>query len=187
MQRLNLTTTQVRAALPRVSVGLAKYEWLQKELPLRNVSSDGEYQKRFGGFYRVRRNSEWRTAFFRILERAKSSPVSFGEALRALHVATGRVEASFASKLVATLDPAQPVIDSVVFKNLGLKLPPAAASSRFAEIEALHRELRALYSDYLASEAGRELISRFQQAYPRSHVTEIKMLDLVLWQSRATA
>ena len=69
MQRLNLTTTQVRAALPRVSVGLAKYEWLQKELPLRNVSSDGEYQKRFGGNCRVRCNFDSPTAFFQILER----------------------------------------------------------------------------------------------------------------------
>lgn len=185
MRRLRLTTTQIGAAIPRVSVGLAKYVWLQNELPLRNVSTDGEYQRRFGGFYRVRRSSDWRTAFFEILERAKSSPVTFGEALRALHVATGRVEASFASKLVATLYPAQPVIDSVVLKNLGLNLPRAAASDRLAAIETLHCQLRTLYSEYLATEAGRDLILRFQQAYPRSYVTETKMLDLVLWQSRA--
>src|SRR5688572_6861082 len=127
MQSLNLTSAHIRAALPRVAVGLTKYEWLQEQFPIRNVSKDAEYQKRFGGFYRVRRNSDWRCAFFQTLEQAKSSPVSFGEALRALYAATGRVEASFASKLIATLDPEQPVIDSVVFKNLGLKLPSAAA------------------------------------------------------------
>lgn len=184
MRRLNLPSAHIRAALPRVSIGLAKYEWLMEEFSDRNVSRDREYQKRFGGFYRVRRSSDWRSAFFQILEGAKSSPISFGEALRALQTATGRVEASFASKLVATLDPAQPVIDSVVFKNLGLRLPPVAASERLAEIEALHRQLRAIYSEYLASESGRNLVSRFQQAYPRARVTEIKMLDLVLWQIR---
>jgi len=187
MQELILTTAQIELALPRVSVGLVKYGWLQKELRLRDVSCDAEYQKRFNGFYRVRRNSDWRGAFFQILEGAKSAPISFGEVLRALHAATGRVEASFASKLVATLEPIQPVIDSVVLRNLGIKLPTASSSTRFAEIRDLHQQLGELYSKYLASKSGRELVVRFRQAYPGAQVTETKMLDLVLWQSRETA
>ncbi len=183
-QELNLTTAQVQAALPRIAVGLAKYTWLQNEFLVREVSGDTEYRKRYGAFYRVRRNVQWRDAFFQILERAKSTPVSFDEALRALHAETGRVEASFASKLVATLDPVQPVIDSVVFKNLGLKLPTAAAVDRFSEIQDLHRRLCHLYSGYLASESGRDLVERFREAYPGAQVTETKMLDLILWQSR---
>lgn len=158
--------------------------WLQNELLVRDISNDTEYRKRFGGFYRVRRNVQWRDAFFQILERGKSAPMSFGEALRALHAETGKVEASFASKLVATLDPAQPVIDSVVFKNLGLKLPAAASVDRFSEIQNLHRRLSEIYSDYLASESGRNLVKRFRESYPDAEVTETKMLDLVLWQSR---
>ena len=145
MREVSLSAAQIQSALPRVSVGLAKYEWLQGELPLRDVSSDQEYQKRFGGFYRVRRHSTWRVAFFEILERSKPAPISFGHALRALHAATGRVEASFASKLVATLDPAQPVIDSVVFTNLGLKLPTASAANRFSNTRPASAAWRALF------------------------------------------
>lgn len=186
MQGLKLTTSQIQSALPRVSVGLAKYVWLQRELPVRDVSDDVDYQKRFAGFYRVRRNSQWRLAYFLILERAKSAPVSFAEALRALHATTGRVEASFASKLVATVDPDQPVIDSVVLRNLGLRLPAAAASNRFAQLCDLHNRLGELYSAYLVSDAGRDLVALFRVAYPASQVTDIKILDLVLWQSRGT-
>lgn len=184
MQELNLTATQVRTALPRIAVGLTKYTWLQNEVLVRDVSRDIEYRKRFGGFYRVRRNAKWRDAFFGILERAKSAPVSFGDTLRALHAETGRVEASFASKLVATLDAAQPVIDSVVFRNLGLKLPTGTAAQRFSEIQDLHQGLSEIYSRYLASDDGRNLVQQFRASYPSADVSETKMLDLILWQSR---
>lgn len=184
---MNLTKDQIEAALPRVSVGLSKYTWLQTELPVRDVSRDNEYQKRFGGFYRVRRNSLWRGAYFQILEQSKSASISFREVLQSLHASTGRVEASFASKLIATLDPTQPVIDSVVLGNLGLKLPVAAASDRFGGVESLHQQLIELYSAYLASGPGRELVAQFRQTYPATRITEVKMLDFVLWQSRTTA
>jgi hypothetical protein len=183
---LNLTSEQVEAALPRVAAGLAKYAWLQTELSVRDVSRDVEYRKRFGGFYRVRRSADWRDAYFGILEKAKSAPIPFEEALQRLFEATGRVEASFASKLVATVDPLQPVIDSVVLANLGLRLPTQAASDRFARIRHIHRQLAQLYSTFLASHSGRYLVSQFHQAYPDAQVTEIKMLDFVLWQTRPT-
>ena len=184
---LNLTKDQIEAALPRVSVGLAKYTWLQAALTGRDISRDTEYQKRFGGFYRVRRNSAWRSAYFQILEQAKTAPISFEEALRSIHAATGRVEASFASKLIATLDTSQPIIDSVVLRNLGLRLPNQGASDRFAGVGSLHQQLGELYSEYLASALGCDLVAQFRRAYPIAQITEGKMLDFVLWQSRATA
>jgi hypothetical protein len=184
MAPLILSSEQVARALPRVSVGLAKYTWLQSELPRRDVSRDPEFQRRFGGFYRVRRGADWRIAFYQLLEQSKSSPVSFIDALKSLHVSTGRVEASFASKLVATLDHDQPVIDSVVLGNLGLRLPASGSADRFAEIGGLHSQLRELFVSYLASDPGRELVGEFRCAYPDARVSEIKMLDLVLWQSR---
>ena len=122
--------------------------------------------------------------FYQLLEQGKSSPVSFIDALKSLHASTGRVEASFASKLVATLDHDQPVIDSVVLRNLGLTLPASGSANRFAEIQGLHSELRELFVSYLTSDLGRELVSEFRRAYPDARVSEIKMLDLVLWQNR---
>ena len=184
---VNLTKAQIAAALPRVEVGLEKYTWLQTELQGRVVSCDSEYQKRFGGFYRVRRNSAWRSAYFHILEDAKSRPISFEEALRSICDATGRVEASFASKLIATLDPSQPVIDSIVLENLGLGLPNRASSDRLVRVAALHQQLVELYSGYLSSECGNDLVAQFRRAYPTAQIAEVKMLDFVLWQTRAKA
>jgi hypothetical protein len=176
---------QVAAALPRIMVGLQKYSWLQENLQLRDVSSDAEYQRRFAGFYRVRRDSAWRRVYFNILEGRKATQLPFGEALRLLEQGTGRIEASFASKLVATIDPQQPVIDSVVFKNLDLRLPARSMPDRISQLEDVYRRLSAWYHQQLATTQGREVVAMFRAAYPGAKVTDIKALDLVLWQIRA--
>jgi hypothetical protein len=174
------------AALPRVAAGLQKYVWLQDHLSDRNVASDAEYQRRFAGFYRVRRGSVWRGAFFELLEGRKSNGLPFGEALQLLHRETGRVEASFASKLVATIDPHQPIIDSVVLTNLGLRLPARGAADRLQQVERLHGRLCDWYREQLASHQGQELVRLFRESYPQVAITDVKAVDLVLWQIRGT-
>jgi hypothetical protein len=178
---------QVLAALPRVAPGLQKYCWLQSELPRRDVSRDTEFQRRFAGFYRVRRGTAWRHIYFDLLQSRKTSSVTFAEALRSLRDTTGKVEASFASKLVATIDPTQPVIDSIVFKNLGLTLPPRSAADRLEQLERMYALLSNWYREQVVSSGGRELIRLFRAAYPQAAVTDTKALDLVLWQIRPAA
>lgn len=182
MRPISITASERDAALEKLERGLASYSWLQAELHKRNVAADREFQKKFGGFYRVRRNAQWRGAFSGILERAKTSPLTFGHALRRIHEATGRVEASFASKLVA-IDPDQPVIDSLVVGNLGLKLPKAHAPNRLQDLEAVHRQMAVAYKAYLDSREGRRLVEAFRCRYPDSNLSAIKMLDLVLWKT----
>jgi hypothetical protein len=48
----------------------------------------------------------------------------------------------------------------------------------------LHGRLLASFNEFLTTEAGRYLVGRFRAAYPEAQVTEMKMLDLVLWQTR---
>ena len=76
MSEIELDRVAIDRALPHIRKGLQKYLWLQAELHSRNVSRDREFQRRFNGFYRVRRNSDWQRAFFGILERGKTRPVS---------------------------------------------------------------------------------------------------------------
>lgn len=141
---------------------------------------------RFNAFYRVRRNSAWQATFYNLLQQSKAERQSFADVLRALHAATGRAEASFASKLVASVDPDMPVIDAFVLRNLGLRLPrPAPIEMRLARIVELHERLRGIFSDYFDSDTGRHVVMRFVESYPDYHATRVKMLDLVLWQARA--
>jgi len=182
--KIELTKSAVDRALPRLRDALNQYLWLQAELRHRNVCLSREYQKAFNRFYRVRRGTEWQQVFYRVLEGAKSKPLSLPMVLRRLHAALGMVEASFASKLVATVDPELPVIDSIVLRKLKIRLPSAGSvDSRIEQIARLHAAMATAFSSYLRTPGGRRLVAAFRAKYPEAVVTETKMLDLVLWKT----
>lgn len=182
---IQLDEVAIDKALPLAAAGLKKYCWLQASLAEADVAHDREFQTKFNAFYRVRRNSAWQSAFYSLLQANKSKRQSFADVLRALHAVTGRVEASFASKLVASVDPDMPVIDAFVLKNLGLRLPRAGpVVIRSARIVELHDLIRQIFSDYLKRDIGQHLVARFEESYPDHHVTRVKMLDLILWKAR---
>lgn len=181
---ISLKKQQIKNAIPRVKAGLEKYLWLQKEFKLRDVIKDREFQRKFNGFYKVRRNSDWQKVFYELLENNKNRKVSFKDTLAKLYKKTGRMEASFASKLVATINPKMPVIDAVVFKNLGLVLPSRNTKNRELLIDERYQHLIKEFSLFLQTEEGKYLIGKFIKEYPRANITEIKMLDFILWQTR---
>jgi len=184
---ITLNKADIDAALPRIAVGLNKYLWLQSHRDTCDLRFSSEFRKRFNGFYRVRRGPDWQNKFFELLEKRKGLTVRFDEVLETLLRTTGRHEASFASKLVATINPDMPVIDSIVLRNLELRLPPSGSKQRVARIQELHNRLAACFTEFLRTETGRYLVDRFREEYPSADISEIKMLDLVLWQTRSNA
>ena len=50
------------------SMGLDKYADIMKAAKEKDVSSDAAFQHAFNGFYRVRRNAEWRKSFYQLFE-----------------------------------------------------------------------------------------------------------------------
>ncbi len=180
-----LSEMEIEAAVGRIGDGLRKYLWLQAEVGRRDVSHDAVFQGRFNGFYRVRRNADWRERYFRLMEESKAGGVRFTHVLRTLHAATGQYEASFASKLVATLDPTQPVIDRFVLENFDLRLPYPYQKDRERRILQVHAELCAKYEALLASDVGRLISQKVEEGYPGTGISDLKKVDLVLWQHRA--
>jgi hypothetical protein len=182
---IKLMRAQIEKALSRIAPSLKQYVWLQNNRDTSDLRNDPVFKKRFNHFYRVRRGPGWQAKFFDLLERKKQSPaVTFAEVLHALHQATGRYEASFASKLLATIRPDMPVIDSVVLRNVNLTLPRYNVSDRAARLEHLHETLASWFKTFLATETGCYLVRRFREEYPDAHISKVKMLDLVLWQTR---
>jgi len=120
---INLTKKQIDFVLTKIEESLNKYDYLQRNFRRIDVSTAPDYQKKFNSYYRVRRNFEWRSHYFKLLEENKSKGILFSDALRTMYRNTGRYEASFVSKLVATIDTNLPVIDKFVLSNAGLKLP----------------------------------------------------------------
>ena len=132
---IELTRTQIEDALPRIAPGLARYVWLQDHRDANDIRNDLVYKKRFNHFYRVRRGTEWQDKFYALLESNKHQTVSFAQVLHALHQGTKRYEPSFASKLLATINPDMPVIDSVVLRNVNLALLKYNSTDRTARLE----------------------------------------------------
>ena len=185
---IQLTQQAIDAAIPQLAGVLEKYAWLQA----RATASDDfhiepEFRRRFNHLYQVRRALPWREAFYSLMAKAHREQLRFRSVLDLLHAATGRFEASFASKLVATLNPAAPVIDARVTQAVGLVLPPATAPDRSAQIEKVHAELSRYFAEFLPTSTGRYLIKRFDAHYPKlaKRVSAEKKVDFVLWKADA--
>lgn len=190
---IHLNKKQIENALPKVKKGLEKYVWLQTKLDSSSIHKDRLYQTKFNYFYRITpfRNQKWQKEFYELLETSKRNKnIVFVDILNTLYKKTGRIEASFASKLIATINPRLPVIDSVVLGNLRkqgnivMRLPYSSDDNRIHKIKQLHNKLNQLFVEFLRTKNGKYLVKRFTKEYPNVNITKIKMLDLILWQTR---
>jgi hypothetical protein len=175
---------EIQKALERLVDGLGRYQRLQASVLKCDVTTDREFQRRFDAFYRVRRNSDWRREFFELMEKSKSGETNFSETLQAVHRSIGRIEASFASKLVATLDPSKPVIDTFVLRCFELRLPYGGSTGRVEKTIKLYENLRMKYDCLMTRPDGFRIRNMFDERYPNATISEIKKIDLVLWQMR---
>lgn len=132
----------------------------------------------------MRRSAAWQQPYYALLEKSKTTGIAFEDALSQLFTVSGTLEASFASKLVATADPTLPVIDKFVLANVGLRLPQYSEGNRLQKIVEVYRQLISAFDQFARSEPGRALEAQFQALYPGAAITTTKMIDLVLWQTR---
>ena len=146
-------------------------------------------RRQFNGYYGVRRNVVWRERFYDRFETAKSSKKSgralFAEVIEGIHDDTGRVEASFASKLVATLRPDVPIIDSVVRKWLSTQgtTPPFKGGAE--GVTAYYAWLCDVMQDLSQSPEAQDWGVVFEVAFPTAEgqvaIPAMKQLDFLIW------
>jgi hypothetical protein len=110
---------------------------------------------------------------------------TFTETLRYLYQ-FGRLDASFASKLLATINPNLPVWDQFILKHFCLKKPSTNPNqeARILQANTIYEELIRKYKDFLAGEASKTWIKLFDEYYPSYKITPIKKIDLIIWQAR---
>ena len=128
--------------------------------------------------------------FFNLLETFKNNKLDFSDIITLIFDNTNRIEASFSSKLLATIDPNYPVWDKYVLLNLGLKAPsysgttPEAKRKRIIKIIGLHNSITEWYSGFLGTENAKSLIRCFDAYYKNVNITDSKKIDLILWKLR---
>jgi hypothetical protein len=165
--------------------GLKKYLYIMDNLHEVDVSHDKDFQKRFNNFYRVRRDSEFLTVYYEFLQRRKNDKtVTFKEILQYLHEKGGKVELSFSSKLLHTINPDFPIWDQYVTGNIGLQ-KPKKSKDPIEDTIKIYERLVSWYKAYAASPNGKEMIAIFDKRHPNgAHIADIKKIDFILWQMR---
>lgn len=165
---------------------LERYAQTIADLQHTDVTSDTLYQRRFNALYGVRRNAQWREIFYAMLERSKGQPeLDFRSILIELHDKTGRVEASFTSKLIATINPTKAIYDSVVLSNLGLRPPTSKGCEKIAEVVRNYDTIQSHLDPLVRSDRFPRLRQRFDETFPQFEAfTDLKVLDLMIWQMR---
>ena len=65
------------------SMGFDKYKMIIEHVRKVDVSADLDFQRTYNGFYRIRRNAEWRAAYYGLFEEIKNSSPTFEQIIRA--------------------------------------------------------------------------------------------------------
>lgn len=183
---IELNDELVRASLLKLEEPLCRYLRLQRDhKALSEPETDPEFRRAFCGFYRVRRNDKWRNQYFDLMKSLRNQEFDFARCLEILYERTGRIEASFASKLIATHDPDRVVIDSIVLGHLDLRLRAYGDSKARMDVAVeVYAKLTCAFARCIRSPSGLNAIAAFRSAYPSAEVTDVKIVDLILWQSR---
>ena len=157
-------------------------------MDLREEAAD-PVRRRFNAYYGVRRNAAWREQFYNRFEAAKTSSLEaadlFADIVVGIQTDTGRVEASFASKLVATLQPKYPIIDSVVRKWLAKHTSPPPFNGGVDRVVAYYRWIDAFMLELVASREAEGWSAMFETAFPTPSgdvpISAMKRLDFLIW------
>jgi len=92
-------------------LSIEKYKYIKDNFKNVDISIfDCKFQKTFNSFYKIRRNKEWRDAFYKYFESIKKDEnITFFKIINYLYENTDNVEASFASKMLATINEDMPI------------------------------------------------------------------------------
>ncbi len=186
---VNISETAILEALSKAKEGVWKYYALMEKLPITDVSKDSSFQRSFNHYYKIRQRSlEWYSVFYNLLEQSKDSDISFDLAIKHIYSKLGRIEPSFSSKLVATINPELPVWDRYVLENLKIKWTyTGKPDARLDKAVTIYRRIFNEIDSFKKTETTTKIISIFNSMYPSlaSKVTKTKKIDFTLWQLRA--
>lgn len=177
-----------------IQIGVEKYIWIMKfieDAKLMNidVSKDIKFRTKFNGFYRIRQKPEkFYNKYYKLLNSNLKGTPEFIEVLEELYTVEERLESSFSSKLLHTINPNLPIWDSIVMKKLNLK---TIFYSKNIEIKkeniiAQYQKLSTFFNDFILTKEGKELINLFDEKniVQDYNLTPLKKIDFIIWQTR---
>lgn len=188
---LMLDKTEIDQILekPKLKEGLASYKYIMNNLYSVDVSKNIEFQHVYSNFYRLgRRPSDMKDIYFAFMESKKNltedkknSKLDITEVVNFLHDKTNKIELSFSSKFVHTLNPEEPIYDRELAKFFKCKYWEYHSKDERIQI---YNKFKSKFLEFKNSDTGKLIIKMFNEKFPNYKISDTKKIDFVLWQNR---
>lgn len=162
-----------------------------EDAKLKNIdlSIDIKFRTKFNGFYRIRQKPEkFYNKYYTLLNSSLKASPEFIEVLEQLYSVEERLESSFTSKLLHTINPNLPIWDSIVMKNLNLKTTFYSKDIEIKKenIVTQYQKLSTFFNDFILTKEGKNLINLFDEKIITQdlNITPLKKIDFIIWQTR---
>lgn len=171
--------------LEKTISGIDKYLSIMGKVLATDLSMDEDFQHLFNGFYQVRRNKEWRDIFYSFMENNKNNALSINDVLLYLNENTleHRVELSFSSKLLHTIEPDYPIYDKNVATLLDIT-PPKPYWNVTRKIEKSLENYEQIIKWYHSNNSI-PYLHKFDELFPQygNKIGNTKKIDFILWRN----
>ena len=170
----------------KISEGLALYKSLKRMLDKCKEKAIlcETFQKTYDRFYQIRRKDGWRAQYFKYMYECFGNCPSFEDALNKLSSFKGdksRVEPSFTSKLLHTLNDNLPIWDSIVTDFLereNVIVKPKRGDKDYEQ--NCVNTYETLIKWYKGDEA-KAYAAYFDTLFPGEPISDTKKIDFILW------
>lgn len=170
------------------SLGFEQYGEIIRKVGNVDVSHNEDFQRLFNGYFRIRRNRQWRNKFYSLFQEVKAAKPTFGYIITELYRQTGNIEASFSSKMLATLDPDRPIWDQFVLKSLEYALTGHGREEILENAIRIYADIEAWYGRFLSTDRANACIEVFDRTLPDyTWLSRVKKVDFFLWSSQGKA
>ena len=186
MKKIDIKTPKEQLVrIVEEALGLYAY---RETLDLTRIGTK-EYQENYANYYKMSRMDEnWRAAYFVYMQKqVGNSDITFEEIFKQISRVPHKWgdgsrttnDASFASKMLATINPNYPILDSNVAKALGFNYH--AKSMQYC-IE-IYNELTENVHSFLQTNGGAKCVKEFDRMCPNfTDISPVKKIDLYLWK-----
>jgi hypothetical protein len=150
----------------------------------KKIKTDDDFQKMFNSYYKIRRNAAWRQIYYSFFENNKNNAkLTFDKTIDYLYDKTKMVEASFSSKLLASINTKMPMLDSNVLRNLDLNIN-GSGEEKLQNAKEVYKKIRKKYDDYENNFRSNfnKAIAIFDTYFPNNQkISNTRKLDYLLW------
>lgn len=194
---MGLNTKKSFLSVLQKALGLEDYQYIMENVHKVNMSDVNnkdtrKFRTTYNRFYNVRHKSgnAWYDHYYQVFEKMKheENNATFERILNEISIET--VDASFASKMLATLNPDKPILDSRVLNNFKITIKGNTKQEKIKSSIEAYKKIEAEYEEYLPSKEARENIDLFDEIFPEYArnsnsnaplISDIKKIDFIIW------